>query len=250
MERKTVLITGSTKGIGLGMALRLAQEGYALVLNYAADDEAAQQALQQCRQITSEVLLVKADVSKHDQVHALMQQAVEQFGSLDVLINNAAQVIDKPALEMSEEDWDQVIGVNLKGTFLCSQAAAKYMIQQKETGIIINIGASTGIRARKNGANTCASKAGIMSLTQSFALELGPQVRVVTVVPGLTLTEETKRRFHLDDPVIREQREASIPLGRVGVPDDIAKVITFLLSDLASFIHGQKIFVDGGQYMW
>ena len=151
---------------------------------------------------------------------------------------------------MSEEDWDDVINTNLKGTFLCAQKAASYMLQQESGGLILNIGASTGIRARKNGINTCSAKAGVMLLTQCLALELGPKIRANTIIPGLTRTEETERRFHLDDPEVVRVRTETIPLQRIGVPDDIAGVVSFLISPDAQFINGQKIVVDGGQYMW
>jgi 3-oxoacyl-[acyl-carrier protein] reductase len=250
MKRKTVVITGSTRGIGRGIALRLARDQHSIVLNYASDERQAQETLHHCEQISSQVLLVKADVSKKSEVEHLMQRCVQRFGAVDVLINNAARVIDKPALEMSEEEWEQVINVNMKGTFLCSQVAATSMLQQEEGGLILNIGASTGIRARKNGINTCAAKAGIMIMTQCLALELGPKVRVNTIIPGLTRTEETELRFHLDDPAVLRSREETIPLQRIGTPDDIASVVALLLTDDAAFINGQKIVVDGGQYMW
>ena len=250
MKRKTIVITGSTKGIGRGIALRLARDQHNIVLNYTQDDLRAQETLRLCQQVTSQVLLIKADVSKKAEVEHLMRQCVQHFGALDVLINNAARIVDKPLLEMSEEDWDQVINTNMRGTFLCSQIASSYMLQQDTGGVILNIGASTGIRGRKNGINTCASKAGIMVMTQCLALELGPKIRVNTIIPGLTRTEETEQRFHLNDPAILHAREESIPLQRIGTPEDIADAVTLLLSDNASFVNGQKFVVDGGQYMW
>lgn len=124
------------------------------------------------------------------------------------------------------------------------------MLQQEDGGLILNIGASTGIRARKNGINTCASKAGIMIMTQCLALELGPKVRANTIIPGLTRTEETERRFHLNNPSVLRSREETILLQRIGTPEDIANAVALLLADEAGFINGQKIVVDGGQYMW
>lgn len=247
---KTVVITGSTKGIGKGIALRLARERYNVVLNYAADDQQAQETLHLCQHYTPHVIVVKADVSKKAEVASLMHTCIQTFQTLDVLINNAASVRDTPLIEMSEEEWDTVIDTNMKGTFLCSQSAASYMLQQEEGGLILNIGASTGIRARKNGINTCASKAGIMIMTQCLALELGPKVRVNTIIPGLTRTEETTARFHLDDPAVLQSRVETIPLQRIGTPEDVANAVALLLSDDAAFINGQKIVVDGGQYMW
>jgi 3-oxoacyl-[acyl-carrier protein] reductase len=247
---KTVVVTGSTKGIGKAIALRFVKENYNVVLNYAADYTAAQMTLKLCQQETSHVRLIQADISNKKAVERLMQECVQAFGSVDVLVNNAAKVIDKPFHEMSEDDWNQVIDINMKGTFLCSQIASSYMLQQETGGVILNIGASTGIRGRKNGINTCASKAGIMIMTQCLALELGPKIRVNTIVPGLTRTEETEQRFHLNDPSVLHTREESIPLQRIGIPEDIANAVMLLLSDNAKFVNGQKVVVDGGQYMW
>ena len=249
-RRKTAVITGSTRGIGKAIALRLAREHYNVVLNYASDDVQAQATLKLCQQETPHLLLVKADVSNKQAVETLMQESVRAFHSLDVLINNAARVIDKPLNELTEEDWDRVVDTNMKGVFLCSQIASAYMLQQEDGGIILNIGASTGIRGRKNGINTCASKAGLMIMTQCLALELGPKIRVNTIIPGLTRTEETEKRFNLDDPGVLHARTETIPLQRIGTPEDIADAVTLLLSEEARFINGQKIVVDGGQYMW
>ena len=249
-KRRTVVITGSTRGIGKCIALTLAKQHYNLVLNYASNDVQAREALQLCQQEDAHVLLVKADISKRADVEILMEKTIEEFQSLDFLINNAAFVIDKPLHKLTEDDWDKVIDINMKGTFLCSQIASTYMLQQDEGGIILNIGASTGIRGRKNGINTCASKAGIMMMTQCLALELGPKVRVNTIIPGLTRTEETEQRFQLNDPNILHEREMNIPLQRIGTPQDVANAVTILLSPEANFINGQKIIVDGGQYMW
>ncbi len=250
IRRKTAIVTGSTKGIGYAIALRLARENYNIVLNYASDERAAHVALERFKQETPHVRLIQADVSNRSAVEGLMQECIKIFGSLDVLVNNAARVIDKPVHEMNEDDWDQVIDINMKGTFLCSQIASSYMLRQDAGGVILNIGASTGIRGRKNGINTCASKAGIMIMTQCLALELGPKIRVNTIVPGLTRTEETEQRFHLNDPEVLHAREENIPLGRIGTPEDIANAVILLLSQTASFITGQKLVVDGGQYMW
>jgi NAD(P)-dependent dehydrogenase (short-subunit alcohol dehydrogenase family) len=179
-----------------------------------------------------------------------VQGAISAFSRLDLLVNNAARVIDKPGLEMSEADWDQVMDVNLKGAFLCSQHAARQMLTQPGGGVILNIGASTGIRGRRNGVNTCASKAGLMIMTQCLALELAPKVRVNTIIPGIVITEETQQRFGLSDPEALRAREAAIPLQRAGQPDDVADAVLLMLADEASFITGQKLVVDGGQNMW
>ena len=171
------------------------------------------------------------------------------LGRIGVLVNNAAVVEDAPALEMTEKQWDSVLAVNLKGAFLCSQIAARQMLRQEEGGVIVNIGASTGIRGRRDGVNTCASKAGLMIMTQCLALELAPKVRVNTVIPGLTVTGETARRFGLSDHAVRQARVQAVPLGRLGEPDDVAGAVMLLLAGDARFITGQKIVINGGQNM-
>jgi 3-oxoacyl-[acyl-carrier protein] reductase len=250
MSKKTVVITGSSQGIGKEIALALTKQHYNIVLNYRNNENQAVETLALCQRESPDVMLVRADVSKKRDVETLMRKAYQTFHSADVLINNAARVIDRPIQEMSEKDWDEVIDTNLKGTFLCSQIAAGYMLEQEAGGVIINMGASTGIRGRKNGINTCASKAGIMLMTQCLALELGPKIRVNTIIPGLTLTEETRERFHLDSPDVLQAKIATIPLERIGTPQDVVNAVLILLSEQAEFITGQKIVVDGGQYMW
>src|SRR2546421_5629863 len=139
-RRRTTVVTGSTGGIGRAIALRLAREHYNVVLNYSTDDQRAREALDLVNQLTSDVVLVKADVGDKRSVHRLMQEAADTFGTIDVLVNNAARVIDKPLLEMSEPEWDKVVTTNMKGTFLCSQAAALHMLEQEPGGVILNIG--------------------------------------------------------------------------------------------------------------
>ena len=248
--QRSALITGSTSGIGLAIALRLARSGYKVTLNHAADDQRAAAALSRCREVEPDTLLVKADIGTAAGAATLIDQAIGAFGGLDVLVNNAARVIDKPALDMAEDDWDRVVDVNLKGAFMCSQHAARQMLTQDDGGVILNIGAPTGLRGRRNGVNTCASKAGLMVMTQCLALELGPKIRVNTIIPGLTLTEETRQRFDLDDPATRRAREDAIPLQRMGQPDDVADAVMLMLAEESRFITGQKLIIDGGQNMW
>ena len=151
---------------------------------------------------------------------------------------------------MTEGEWDAVVDVNLKGAFLCSQHAARQMLKQDDGGVILNIGAPTGIRGRRNGVNTCASKAGLMMMTQCLAIELAPKIRVNTIIPGLTLTSETEHRFGLADPAVRHTREEAIPMQRLGSPEDVADAVILMLADESRFITGQKMVVDGGQNMW
>lgn len=249
-QSRTAVVTGSSSGIGAAIATRLLREGYNVVLNYSQEDARAQQALTECRQISTDVIIVKADVSNAADAANLINQSVQRFGAVDVLINNAARAIDRPILEMTEHEWDSVLNVNLKGAFLCAQHAARQMLRQDGGGIILNIGSSTGIRARRNGVNTCTSKAGLGLLTQCLALELGPKIRANTLIPGLTLTDETRKRFNLDDPQILSTRLDTIPLARIGQPDDVANAVMMMLSNDARFMTGQRLVVDGGQNMW
>jgi NAD(P)-dependent dehydrogenase (short-subunit alcohol dehydrogenase family) len=250
MTGRTALVTGSTRGIGKAIAARLLRAGYNVALNYSHDDDGAAKALAECERISANVLLIKANVGSAKEVQDLLGKTISAFGSLDVLVNNAAVVADGPLAEMTESAWDKVFDVNLKGAFLCSQLAARQMLLQDNGGIILNIGASTGIRARHNGINTCASKAGLMMITQCLALELAPKVRANTIIPGLTVTDETTQRFDLDNASVRQEREMSIPLRRLGTPEDVADAVILMLADESRFITGQKIVVDGGQNMW
>jgi NAD(P)-dependent dehydrogenase (short-subunit alcohol dehydrogenase family) len=246
---KTVVITGGVKGIGRAIALKLAQQSYNLVLNFHRDKQSAEDTLRCCREYTDNVMLFQADVSRPTQVAAMMDTAVHTFHSLDVLINNAGVNIDRMLLDMTEEDWDVVVDTNMKGVFLCAQAAARFMLRQG-SGLILNLGASTGIRGRANGINYCASKAGVMVMTKCLALELAPTVRVNCLLPGMARTDELVQRYQLNDPDKLRQAESTIPLQRVCEPDEVAEVAAFLLSDAARYINGQKIIVDGGQFMF
>lgn len=251
IQSRTVIITGGTKGIGKAIALALArQHQYNLVLNYVADDLNALETLRECTEISPHVQLFRADVSHRSQVEALMQAAIVNFRTLNVLVNNAGVNLDKPLQEMTDYDWDHVVDINMKGVFLCSQIAASYMLRQEQGGIIINIGASTGIQGRKNGLNYCASKAGVLTMTKCLALELAPKIRVNCVIPGSIWTEETAARHSYHDPERRQVKEEQIPLHRIGTPAEVASVVAFLLSYEARYINGQKILVDGGEFMW
>jgi 3-oxoacyl-[acyl-carrier protein] reductase len=247
---KTVIITGATKGIGKAIALRLAGEGYNLLLNYAKDDDSAEETLAECRRINANVVLQKADVASFPEVEAMVKEAVRRFSSLDVLINNAGLNIDKPLFDVTESDWDRVVDTNMQGVFLTSRESAKHMLTQDTGGCIINVGATTAIKGRKNGINYCASKAGVLVMTKCLALELAPRIRVNCIIPGFTLTRETENRFDLKHKLQEEVDKRNIPLKRIAKPEEIADVVAFLISDGARFINGQKIIVDGGAFMF
>lgn len=249
VTRKTVIITGSGKGIGRAIALKLAPLPYNLVLNYLADHESAHEVLRLCESITPHVRLIQADVAKRSDAERLIDEAYETFKSVDVLINNAGRNIDKPMSELTDEDWDRVVDTNMKSVFLCSQRASSYMLQQPQGGIILNVGSTTSMRGRVNGLNYCASKAGVLIMTKCMALELAPHVRVNCLIPGWTNTEEVYHRFGLADPETFRSVMGRIPLHRLAETEEMANVVKFLLSDDAKYITGQKIIVDGGEYM-
>ncbi|QJB32838.1 glucose 1-dehydrogenase [Chitinophaga oryzae] len=246
----TAIITGGIRGIGQAISLRLARDGYNIVLNYLRDDRQAEKTRDLCLQYTENVLLQKADVASAEEVQAMVHTAVRKFGTLAVLVNNAGVNIDKALLKMTEEDWDRVVDTNMKGIFVVTREVARYMLEQRSRGSIINIGATTGISGRKNGLNYCASKAGVLVMTKCLAMELGPSIRVNCIIPGFTRTDETEERFQLQTRMEEELGRRRIPLERIGVPDDVAAAVSFLVSDQAEYINGQKLIIDGGEYMY
>ncbi|GHO43912.1 SDR family NAD(P)-dependent oxidoreductase [Ktedonospora formicarum] len=247
---KTAIITGGVKGLGKAMALHLARQGYNLVLTYHTDERAAHDTEQECKKAGASATMLRSNVARKQEVEELFSLASKQYGSIDVLINNAGLNRDKPMLDLEEEDWDQVVDTNMKGTFLCSQYAARYMLEQEHGGSIINIAATTGITGRKNGLNYCASKAGILVMTKCLAMELAPKIRVNCILPGFIQTQEVEERYGTHDPERLRAIVENIPLGRIGQPEEIAQAIDFLLSPGASFINGQKLIIDGGNYMY
>ncbi|HVV06543.1 MAG TPA: SDR family NAD(P)-dependent oxidoreductase [Puia sp.] len=255
---KTILVTGGTKGIGRAISLRMARAGYNIVLNYHSDRDSAEQTLAECRDILAggapdagtDAFLVRADVSDEQDVIRMFKDIRDRFGGVDAVVNNAGLNLDGPALEMSEQQWDRVVAVNMKGVFLVAREAGKLMLSLGRPGHIINISASTAIAGRKNGVNYCASKAGVIVMTKCLAKELGPHIRVNCLIPGITRTPEIEARFDLQRNETAEVKKRAIPLERIGEPFEIAGVIHFLLSAEASYINGQKIIVDGGEYMY
>jgi 3-oxoacyl-[acyl-carrier protein] reductase len=246
---KVIIITGSSRGIGAGLTRHLYERGNRVVINYSTSRDDAQSLYNELsKQSASDGLaLIQADVSQRSQVRGLFRKTKELFGAVDVLINNAGLNIDKPFLELTDEDWDRVIATNLTGAFICSQEFAFQF--QGEWGNIVNIGASTAITGRKKGANYCSSKSGVISLTKCLALELAPRIAVNCVIPGTIKTEEVMTRFDLYNPENYQKRVNTIPLGRMGDVEDIAQMVGFLLNK-TTFITGQNFFVNGGQSMF
>jgi acetoacetyl-CoA reductase/3-oxoacyl-[acyl-carrier protein] reductase len=178
------------------------------------------------------------------------EKIVKTCGPPTVLVNNAGINVDRPFLKMSFDDWDRVIHTNLSAAFYLTRALAPAMLDAQIDGVIVNVGATTGIRPRRDGANYCASKAGLLQLTKCLALELAPRIRVNCLIPGNTETNELITRFQLDDLGSRAAFVADVPQGRIGAPADIADALEFLVGPGSGFLTGQKLIVDGGQFMW
>lgn len=248
MEDRVILVTGSSRGIGANLCKSFAQKGFKVVINYSKSEEEAERVFNEIASSVGKdrVLKIRADVSNRESVKDMFNVILDRFGRIDVLINNAGINIDKPLLEITDDDWKRVLDVNLTGTFICSQEFAS--CYSGSDGHIINIGASTALRGRKNGANYCSAKAGVIALTKCMALELAPRIKVNCIIPGFIGTEEVITRYRLDQKENYENIVNSIPLKRLGTPEDVFRTAYFLVTS-ASYITGQNFFVNGGNYM-
>lgn len=248
-KTRVILVTGSSRGIGAGLVKDFSGKDFRVVINYAKSSEEAEKLYQETLHITDQdgVMLLKADVAKRTEVRDMFDRIMANYGRVDVLVNNAGINLDGPFLEMSDEQWQQVIDTNLTGTFICSQEFAFNF--KGEIGHIINIGAPTGIRGRKNGCNYCSAKAGVINLTKCLALELAPKIRVNCILPGLIETEEVMTRFNLYHKENYDAAISRIPMGRLGTTNDICRVAEFLIGNSA-YITGQNFFVNGGTFMY
>ncbi|HEY0699670.1 MAG TPA: SDR family oxidoreductase [Micromonospora sp.] len=246
VNEQLAVVSGGTRGIGTAMSSRLVKLGYTVVALYRADDAAAER-------FTSgydgRIVAERVDVADPAAVDRLAGRVLAAHGAPRVLVNNAGVNIDKPFLELSDSDWRTVLDTNLSGPFHLTRAFAPAMLAAGG-GSVVNVGATTGIRPRVNGANYCASKAGLLQLTKCLALELAPTVRVNCLIPGMTDTEELRTRFRLDDPERLAAVLAEIPQHRIGTTDDIADALEFLVGPQSGYLTGQKLIIDGGQFMW
>lgn len=244
-ERKVAMVTGGTRGIGKEVALKFAKKGYDVILNYVSDKTDVEAIQKEFEEKKIECLLIKADVSQKEQVDQMVTKAIEKFGKIDVLVNNAGITKDNLLMRMSEEEFNRVIEINLKGTFLVTKAVTKYMMKQRK-GSIINLSSVVGVTGNAGQANYAASKAGIIGFTKSIAKELASRnIRSNAVAPGFIETDMTEVLSENVKTEILNQ----IPLKRMGMAKEVSDLIYFLASDKSSYITGQVINIDGGMVM-
>jgi len=242
LEGKTAIITGASRGIGKGIAETFAQHGANVAFTYSSSVEAAQELEKELTAMGIKAKGYKSDAASFSQAQELADQVLQEFGSIDVLINNAGITKDNLLMRISEEDFDKVIEVNLKSVFNMTKAVQRTMLKQRK-GSIINMSSVVGVKGNAGQTNYAASKAGIIGFSKSVALELGSRnIRSNVIAPGFIETEMTAK---LDEDTVKGWRDA-IPLKRGGTPEDVANACVFLASDLSAYVTGQTLHVDGG----
>lgn len=240
--QKTALITGAARGIGRAVAIRLAKDGFHTVINYNGSVDAANDTVKECLKYNVKSIAIKADVANNDEVRDMVKEVQKEFGSIDCLVNNSGITKDNLLLRMSEDDFDKVIAVNLKGSYNTIKHITPIMLKQR-SGSIINIASVVGITGNAGQANYAASKAGVIGLTKSVAKELSARgIRCNAVAPGYIQTEMTAV---LSEEVLNNIM-SMIPLNRPGKPEDVAALVSFLAGEESSYITGQVMNVDGG----
>jgi glucose 1-dehydrogenase len=252
LQGKNVLVTGGSSGIGQAIAVRFAQYGANVAINYLRSPEEAHDTEEQVHACVNKVrqegvrdVLVGGDVSNEDDVVRMVGEAIDGLGGIDILVNNAGIQISRPSDELSSADFDRVLAVNLRGSFMCAREAIRHFLAEDKAGSIVNISSVHQIIPKPNYLGYSTSKGGMQNLTRTLALEYAARaIRVNGVGPGATVTPIN--RAWIDDPVKRAQVEEHIPMRRAGDADEMAGVTCFLASDLAAYITGQTIFVDGG----
>ena len=244
LKGKVALVTGAATGIGKAIAMEMARRGASVVINYIGKPDSAQDAVNAIKRENGTAVAIEADVSNSEQVSRMIAQTVSQLGHIDVLVNNAGIEKEVPFLELAEDDWDRIIAVDLKGPFLCTQAAAREMAKRGK-GTVINISSVHEDLPFPGYAPYCAAKGGLRMLCRDVALELAKfKINIVNVAPGAIDTPINERTLKNPEKVLALKRE--IPLGRVGEPAEVAKLVCYLASDDASYITGTTVVIDGG----
>lgn len=242
---KNALVTGASRGIGRSIAIQLAEEGYNVAVNFAGNREKAEAVVEEIKAKGVESFAIQANVANGDEVKAMIKEVVSQFGTVDVLVNNAGITRDNLLMRMKESEWDDVIDTNLKGVFNCIQKVTPQMLRQR-SGSIINLSSVVGAVGNPGQANYVATKAGVIGLTKSAAKELASRnITVNAVAPGFIVSDMTDALT--DD--LKDQMLQQIPLSRFGEDTDIANTVAFLASDKAKYITGQTLHVNGGMFM-
>ncbi|GAA0861134.1 3-oxoacyl-[acyl-carrier-protein] reductase [Paraclostridium tenue] len=245
LDGKVCLITGGSRGIGKAIAKKLALHKANIIINYTSNENDALKVKEEIKEYGVKCVLIKCDVSKNSDVENMIETAINEFGKIDILVNNAGVTKDGLLIRMKEEDFDKVIDINLKGVFNCTKLVCKYMMK-KRYGKIINISSVVGITGNIGQVNYCASKAGVIGLTKSSARELASRnINVNAIAPGFIDTDMTS----ILNENLKEQMLKNIPQNRFGEAEDVANLVLFLASDMASYITGQVINVDGGMVM-
>ena len=245
LDGKIALVTGGSRGIGRAVAIELAKEGATVAINYAGNKAAAEEVQSIITEMGGKAMIIQADVSDEKSATQMVEEVIAQLGGVDILVNNAGITRDGLFIRMKEEDWNAVINTNLTGIFNCTKVAAKYMMK-KRSGRIINMSSVSGIMGNAGQTNYAAAKAGVIGFTKSLAREMASRgITVNAVAPGFIATDMTAAM----PEKAQEHVLTSIPLGKMGKPEDIANTVLFLASDKASYITGQVIHVDGGMVM-